>query len=386
MDALVMVCDVDLDVPDGARTHTVEVARGFARAGLSVELVARGEDPGLDGVRLRAARGREPGDRVRRVASINARTIGALWRRRRQGSRFYVRHKWSTMPATLAARLLRYRVVSEVDDLPYGPTYEGQISVAVDWFKRLMTFLMGRLSHGVVAGTDEARQLLVREFHVPAERIGVVPIGVDVDYFRPLDREQAIRDAGLDPGCRYLLFVGQFAGWVDFDTLLDAFAIVAGADSDLRLLLVGDGAERARIESRVRELGIEPAVIITGFVRDRRQVRSLLGSATVALASHRAEHLNRIGMNATKLAEYLAAGRPIVAKDVARLREMVQDTGAGLVIRDGPEEMAGAMRTLLEPGQAAITGSRARELAVQRYSWEATVRATLPLFGDRARR
>ncbi len=381
-----MVCDVDLDVPDGARTHTVEVARGFAEAGLGVELVARGEDPELDGVRFRAARGREPGDRVLRVTSINARTIAALWRRRRDASRFYVRHKWSTMPATVAARLLSYRVVSEVDDLPYGPTYEGQISVAVDWFKRLMTFLMGRLSHGVVAGTDEARELLVREFGVPADRIGVVPIGVDVDYFRPLDREHAIRDAGLDPDCRYVLFVGQFAGWVDFDTVLGAFAIVTRDHPDLRLLLVGDGAERARIEFRARELGIEPAVIITGFVRDRRQVRSLLGSATVALASHRAEHLNRIGMNATKLAEYLAAGRPIVAKDVARLREMLHDTGAGIVVRDGAEEMAGALRALLEPGRAEAAGVRARELAVERYSWEATVRATLPLFGDGVRR
>lgn len=379
-DALVMVCDVDLGVPDGARTHTIEIARGFARAGLNVHLVARGSDPQIEGVRYRPARGLE-NERFLRVASINLRTIEVLWRERRTARRLYVRHKWSTMPATVVGRLLGYRIVSEVDDVPYGRGYHGELPLAVDYFKRAMTIAMGRLSHGVVAGTEEASRLLAGQFHVPRERIGVIPIGVDVDYFHPLDRPQAIQRAGLDPDRQYVLFVGQFASWVDFDTLIAAFAIVAGHRSDARLLLVGDGEGRAHIEAMVRELGIQDAVIMTGFLRDREQVRDLLGAATVALASHRGEHLNRIGMNATKLAEYLASGRAIVAKDVARLREMLADSGAGIVVPEDPEAMAEAILSLLEPGRADELGAVGRRVAQERYSWESTVQQTLPLFG-----
>ena len=377
-DGLVMVCDVDLDTPDGARTHTVEVARGFARAGLKVHLIARGADPGLQGVRYSGAHGRE-WERGRRLISVNARTISALWRERGRARRLYARHKWTTLPPTIVARLLGYRVVTEVDDVPYGRGYRGPISRHIDYFNRTVTFLMGRLSHGVVAGTAEVEALLAAQFRIPRERIGVIPIGVDVGYFADLDRGSALIRAGLDPGDRHVVFVGHFASWVDFDTLLRAFAIVARERPDARLLLVGDGEQRAYAQETIRALGIEGAVTLTGFVRDREAVRDLLASATVLVASHHGEHLNRIGMNATKIAEYLASGRAVVAKDVARLREMIEEPGAGRVARD-PEEMASAIAALLDPAHADSIGAVGRELATSRYSWDSTVRRTLPMF------
>jgi glycosyltransferase involved in cell wall biosynthesis len=377
-DGLVMVCDVDLDTPDGARTHTAEVARGFARAGLNVHLIARGADPGLQGVRYSGARGRE-WERGRRLLSVNARTVAALWRERRGARRLYARHKWTTLPATVAARLLGYRVVTEVDDVPYGRGYQGPISAHIDYFNRAVTFVMGRLSHGVVAGTAEVKALLVAQFRVPRERIGVIPIGVDVGYFADLDRAAALTRCGLQPEDRHIVFVGHFAGWVDFDTLLRAFAIVARERPDARLLLVGDGEQRAYAEETIRALGIQGAVTLTGFVRDRDAVRDLLASATVLVASHHGEHLDRIGMNATKITEYLASGRAVVAKDVARLREMIEETGAGRVARDS-EEMAAAIEALLDPAHADAVGAVGRELAASRYSWDSTVRQTLPLF------
>jgi glycosyltransferase involved in cell wall biosynthesis len=212
---LVMVCDVDLDTPDGARTHTVEVARGFARAGLRVHLIARGSDPGLAGVEYSGAHGRE-WERARRLLSVNVHTIAALWRERRRARRLYARHKWTTLPPTIVARLLGYRVVTEVDDIPYGRGYQGQLSAHIDYFHRAMTILMGRLSHGVVAGTTEAKALLTEQFRIPRARVNVIPIGVDVEYFANLDRPAALSRAGLEPSNRYVVFVGHFASWVGF--------------------------------------------------------------------------------------------------------------------------------------------------------------------------
>jgi glycosyltransferase involved in cell wall biosynthesis len=379
-EGLVMVCDVDLDTPDGARTHTVEVARGFARTGLRVHLIARGADPDLTGVRYSPARGRE-WERGRRLISVNARTIAALWRERKRARRLYARHKWTTLPPTIVARLLGYRVVTEVDDVPYGRGYQGQLAARIDYFHRATTILMGRFSHGVVAGTAEVKALLIEEFRIPRERIGVVPIGVDVEYFANLDRHAALGRVGLEPDNCYVVFVGHFASWVDFDTLLRAFAIVARQRPQARLLLVGDGEERTNVETAIRALEIERAVTLTGYLRDRQAVRDVLASATVLVASHRGERLNRIGMNATKIAEYLASGRAVVAKDVARLREMIEQTGAGRVARD-PEEMAAAIESLLDPVRADAVGSVGRALAVERYSWDSTISQTLPMFNS----
>jgi glycosyltransferase involved in cell wall biosynthesis len=207
----------------------------------------------------------------------------------------------------------------------------------------------------------------------------VVPIGVDVDYFAKLDRHAALGRVGLEAGNRYVVFVGHFAPWVDFDTLLRAFAIVARERPDARFLLVGDGEQRTDVEAMIRTLDIERSVTLTGYLRDREAVRDLLASATVLVASHRGEHLDRIGMNATKIAEYLASGRAVVAKDVARLREMIEEPGAGRVARDA-EEMAAAISSLLDPALADAVGAVGRELAASRYSWDSTVSQTLPMF------
>src|SRR5436309_3299177 len=118
-----MVCDVDLGRPDATRTHTVEVARRFAEEGLDVDLLTRGADPRIAGVRFTAARGGEH-DRIRRVPSMNANMVRLLWRRRRSARWLYVRHNWTVLLGMLLGRALGYRLVTQVDDIPYGRGYE----------------------------------------------------------------------------------------------------------------------------------------------------------------------------------------------------------------------------------------------------------------------
>src|SRR5262245_4402331 len=115
---VVVVSDIDLDLPDARRTHTLEVTRWLARLGFGPDLVSRGADPALDGVRYHAAR---PGDGTReRLVRVNRRAIGVLLRRRRTAGALYLRHDWAMAPTAVAARILGYRVVAEVNDLPYG--------------------------------------------------------------------------------------------------------------------------------------------------------------------------------------------------------------------------------------------------------------------------
>ena len=165
-DGLVMVCDVDLAVPDATRVHTVEVARNFAAEGLAVDLVARGPDPEVDGVRYLQGQGADS-QRLTRVATLNAGVLRLLWSRRMVAKRLYVRYRCSLMPVLIAGRLLGYRVVTQVDDIPYGRGYQFEISPVADHVQRLGTTLMGRLARGVVAVTPELKRLLVEQFHAP---------------------------------------------------------------------------------------------------------------------------------------------------------------------------------------------------------------------------
>ncbi len=376
---LVMICDVDLDVPDATRTHTVEVAAGFASEGLSVDLITRGGDPLLPGVQHHRVGGSEE-SLLPRVIAINWRATLLLLKRRRHGFRCYVRYKWSNLPLMMVARALSYRVVTQVDDMQCGKGSASGLPIVFDYVKRLAVIAMGRLANGVVAVTPQIKTLLTQEFHVPHARIAVLPNGVDTESVRPVPRADALRRTGLDANARYLLFCGRFASWVDFDLMLGAFASIATRHSDVRLLLLGDGHERARVERLAEELGVQEKVIITGFVSDRDKVSDLMGAATVALMAHQSAYVSRIGVSPTKLAEYMAAGRAIVAKDVPGIKETLESSGAGLLADDDPQEMAAAIESLLEDGRADAIGAAGRRTAEQGYTWQSVVTRTLPLF------
>lgn len=376
---LVMVCDVDLAVADATRIHTIEVARAFVAEGLAVDLVARGPDPGIAGVRYERALGSD-WQRLRRIATINVFAIRRLWLARHAIRRLYIRNSWTIMPIVAVGRMLGYRIVSQNDGIPFGRGFEGEISVAADYAKRLALVAMGRLAHGTVAITPQIKDLLVRQYRFPAERIAILPNGADVDFFTPMPRGEAIARVQLDPGHSYAVFCGGFHPWIDFDFLLKAFAIVHHQQKDARLLLVGDGVERDLIERVADELMIRDAVVITGVIYDRTKVKEYLGAATVTLVAHHGV-VHRSGVFSSKLAEYMAAGRAVVAKYVPMLAEAIEEAGAGIVVPDDPQAMAEAISGLLsDPERADELGAAGRRAVEEKYSWRAIIRQTLLLF------
>lgn len=376
---LVMVCDVDLAVADATRIHTIEVARAFVAEGLAVDLVARGPDPEIDGVNYRRAIGSD-WQRLRRIATINIFAIRRLWLARRATRRLYIRNSWTIMPIVVVGRMLGYRIVSQNDGIPFGRGFEGEISVVADYTKRLALVAMGRLAHGTVAITPQIKDLLVRQYRFPAERIAILPNGADVDFFTPMPRDEAIARVQLDPGHSYAVFCGGFHPWIDFDFLLKAFAIVHHQQNDARLLLVGDGVERDLIERVADELMIRDAVVITGVIYDRTKVKEYLGAATVTLVAHHGV-VHRSGVFSSKLAEYMAAGRAVVAKYVPMLAEAIEEAGAGIVVPDDPQAMAETISGLLsDPERADELGAAGRRAVEEKYSWRAIIRQTLLLF------
>ncbi len=149
---------------------------------------------------------------------------------------------------------------------------------------------------------------------------------------------------------------------------------------ELRLLLIGDGDERPHIERVAASLGVADRVIITGLQHDRARVRDYLAAATVTLLVYSREQVTRTSASPIKLTEYLACGRATVAVEIPGVREILEDHGAGVVV-SGPEELAGAIRPLLDPARADALGAAGRRYAERHLAWQSVVRRTLVLFG-----
>jgi glycosyltransferase involved in cell wall biosynthesis len=185
---------------------------------------------------------------------------------------------------------------------------------------------------------------------------------------RPVERAAFLREWHLPSGPRLLVCVGRLA---PIKNQALAVAALAGVP-DAVLAIVGDGAERRRLEDSAQRAGLGSRVVFTGY---RSDARAIMGGADIVVLPSRSEGLPSVALEA------LAAGRPIVATAVRGNRELLADgTTALLVPPDDPEAMADAIRRILEdPALAERLGTEGRREAA-RYSVDTMIRRYLALY------
>ncbi|MGK5448192.1 glycosyltransferase family 4 protein [Streptomyces radiopugnans] len=189
---------------------------------------------------------------------------------------------------------------------------------------------------------------------VPAERIHAIPSGFAPDLFT---RERPDPFPYL-PRPR-VAYVGRLAAQKDVGTLLDAFARLPSGGA--RLLVVGDGPQRAQLQARARPLS--DRVHFTGFL-PHEQVPAVLAHVDVLVVPSRYEELGSV------LVEAMAAGLPVVASRVGGIPDLVRDGHNGLLVPPGDAAaFARAVGRLLgDPATAARLGREARHTAGA-YAW-----------------
>src|SRR5919197_1498421 len=212
---------------------------------------------------------------------------------------------------------------------------------------------------------------------VEAHRIAVVANGVDVARFRPAPNGGAAVRARLGlEGEPVVGFVGTLKTWHDVPTLIRAVACLRETGRKARLLVVGDGPERSRLEELAVLEGLAGAAVFVGQV-PYEQVPAYLAAMAVAVAPYRAD--DDFYFSPLKLVEYLAAGRPVVAAAVGEIAHCVRPRETGLLYPPGNERaLAVALAELLDdPRGAARLGLSGQEHVRGFHTWEQNVHAKL---------
>lgn len=235
----------------------------------------------------------------------------------------------------------------------------------------------------VVCVSDIAKDHLMKNWDVPADKLVVLPNAVDVKRFQPDPELGAQTRASLSLTAHPLLvFVGSFYQWHDIATLLKAFAVVLKTHPDARLILVGDGTERERMTNLSVDLGIAQAVQFTGFV-GREDVVRYVNAADIAVVP--VPKMEReMWLSPMKLFEYMASGKAVVASAMGQVRDVVKDGGNGLLVPPGDESaLAEAVNRLIEDvSLRERLGMQAREDAVRYHSWEQYLSRLEAVFRD----
>jgi glycosyltransferase involved in cell wall biosynthesis len=238
----------------------------------------------------------------------------------------------------------------------------------------------GRVDRFVVVSAALHRRL-VAGWRLPPERVRLIPNGVDVPddvAADAADRAARRRSLGVDPAAPLVGAVGRLVWQKGFDTLVEAMPAVLARRPETRLVVVGDGPERGRLERLARDRGVAGAVAFAGF---RADLPALLAAFDVLAAPSRREGAPLVTLEA------MARGVPVVASAIPALAEQVRDGVEGLLVdADSPAALARALvRVLADRSLAARLGAAGRERVRADFDARDMVARTLALYEEVAR-
>ena len=230
----------------------------------------------------------------------------------------------------------------------------------------------------IICASEGERDLMVSIYGVPQGQIEVVPCGVDIDLFRPLNKGHVRRRLGLPLGEPIVLFVGRIEPLKGIDILLRA---VAQLDSHLRLLVVGgdekDASRKADLRALAQALGIDQRVQFVDAV-PHHKLPLYYNAADVCVIPSYWESFGLVALEA------MACGVPVVASSVGGLRDTVRDgeTGYLVVPWSVPEPFAERLALVLgNPELRRSLGLIARS-AVERFRWSEVAARVEAIYHD----
>lgn len=223
-------------------------------------------------------------------------------------------------------------------------------------------------------GVSAALVEVLRGWGLPESKLHVLRNGVDLSAFAPLERAQARAQLGLEGAGPWVLSVGNLLELKGQHLLIEAVAALRSSWPGLRLLLIGQGPERERLEAQVHSLGLQDQVRLVGAVPNAELAPWYAAADLKVLAS------SREGM-ANVLLEALACGTPVLATAVGGSPEVVSDPAVGALLAErSASALAASLDTQLRRGfdRAAIRRH------AEGFSWQQTCARLYPLLLDSA--
>jgi L-malate glycosyltransferase len=241
-------------------------------------------------------------------------------------------------------------------------------AIALSAKRSLVRFLVYRMASKTVVVSNELLSIMKNKFYLNHRKLAFIPNGIDADYYIQNFFERERVRAAL--GFKNIDFVVGFSGRLDpvknFDLMVKVFLYCLRNDSHFKLLVIGDGPEKERIENLCKSVNIQKHVFLAG---KKDEVLPYLRALDVfLLTSHREQ------MPMTIL-EAMAVGIPVVASEVGEIPHMIDDGIDGFLVSPNmaPEIWSRILISIKNNDSYKNVGILAREKIMDKFQEETMV-------------
>lgn len=243
-----------------------------------------------------------------------------------------------------------------------------------DWEGRI-----AREATSIISTSPVERDDIVRLFDVPADKVSVIPVGVDTVLFRPYSMRAIRRRLGLPLDKRIVLYAGRLEWRKGIGTLVNAISDLRSKWSDIALYIIGGGSTKAskrldadeltRLQDLIKELGIQDRVHFLG-AKPQTQIPQYYAAADVCAVPSYYEPFGIVPIEA------MSCGTPVVASRTGGMQFTVDDGITGhLALPRCPIDLGAKLHTVLEKGKEIYTEA-ARHRVLQHFAWPTVARTT----------
>ena len=232
-----------------------------------------------------------------------------------------------------------------------------------------------RMPDAIVTTGESIRKMMIEKNHLHGTKIFSIPTGVMLNRFSPEVSGEAIRqELRIEKMTQVVTTVAVLRSWKRHDIFLEVAKAVLSVMPSTVFLIVGDGPRRNNIQTKVKELGFEKNVLMTGYREDIPEI--LAASDVCVLASESSEGVPQAVL------QYLAMKKPVVATNAGSISEVIKPEETGLLVEPNNAEAIakGILRLLKDEKLSRYLGENGRSLVERYYDYEGMLDRTIEIY------